>query len=63
MFKKLQKLLFGYKVYMVAIMAIIKLLVDFASDVINAGELVNGIILALGAMAGRAALKKKGTLA
>jgi len=38
------------------------LLVQFANDSINAGELVNGIILALGAMASRAAISKKGTL-
>jgi len=62
MFNKLRKLISGYKLYMVAIAAIIKLLVDFGNEIINAGELVNGIILALGAMATRAALAKKGTL-
>jgi len=62
MFKKLRKLVYGYKLYMVAISAIINLLIQFANEAINAGELVNGIILALGAMATRAALAKKGTL-
>lgn len=62
MFNKLRKLISGYKLYMVAISAIIHLLIQFANEAINAGELVNGIILALGAMASRAAIAKKGTL-
>jgi len=62
MFNKLRKLISGYKLYMVAISAIIHLLIQFANEAINAGELVNGIILALGAMASRAAITKKGTL-
>jgi len=62
MFNKLRKLISGYKLYMVAISAIIHLLIQFANEAINAGELVNGIILALGAIASRAAIAKKGTL-
>ena len=63
MFEKIRKKLDGIKVYLIAAGGIITLLVQFGNDAISAGELLNGIILALGAIAGRAAIKKSGTLA
>jgi len=63
MFKKIQKFLDGIKVYLVALGGIIHLLIQFGNEAISTGDLVNGILLCLGAIAGRAAVKKSGTLA